>query len=44
MREEWDADPESHIMAEDLFDRAIASGECRYADDIPEMRKSHSVA
>jgi hypothetical protein len=39
VREEWDADPESHIMAEDLFDRAIAAGECRYADDIPEMRE-----
>ena len=39
VREEWDPYPESHIMAEDLFERAIASAECRYAQDIPEMRE-----
>ena len=39
MREEWYPDPESHIMAEDLFEGAIASAECRYAQDIPEMRE-----
>lgn len=39
VRDEWDPDPESHIVAEDLFERAITSGECRYEDDIATMRK-----
>jgi hypothetical protein len=39
VRDEWDSDSESHIVAEDLFDRALESKECRYEKNIPEMRK-----
>jgi hypothetical protein len=39
VREEWDAQPEKFIKAEELFEFAERSKKCRYLEDIPLMKE-----